>query len=60
MPDCSYFKLLFTHADGTDKLLMFVGYFACVVSGVALPSMSLLFGNLSGGITAGKTDEVVD
>jgi hypothetical protein len=52
--------LLFNYADSKDKLFMFIGYIACIAAGVTLPSMSLLFGNLSGGVAAGNTDKVKD
>jgi hypothetical protein len=42
----SYGKILLTYADGTDKLLMGLGYFFSILTGIGLPSFSYLFGNI--------------
>jgi ATP-binding cassette, subfamily B (MDR/TAP), member 1 len=41
-----YGKILFTQADGTDKFLMWSGYFFAVVTGLGIPSFTFLFGDI--------------
>ncbi len=35
-----------TYADGTDKLLMSLGYFFAILTGIGLPSFTYLFGSI--------------
>ena len=41
-----YGKILLTFADGTDKLLMGMGYFFAILTGVGVPSFTFLFGDI--------------
>ena len=40
------FYKLFTFADSLDQLLMFVGTIACIGSGISLPLMSIIVGDI--------------
>ena len=54
------FHRLFTFADSTDTLLMFVGTIGAVGNGMGLPLMTLLFGQLINGFgnNQGSSDVV--
>lgn len=41
-----YSKMLLTYADSYDKLLIFLGYFTAIVTGMAMPSFVFIFGNV--------------
>ncbi len=42
----SYGKILLTYADRTDKVLMILGYFFAVGSGLGMPAFSYLLGDI--------------
>ena len=55
-----YGKILNTYADRTDKVLMTLGYFFSIVTGLGLPSFTFLFGDIVVSFTGGgsMTDTV--
>ena len=42
----SYLKILLTYADRTDKMLIFGGYSMSIISGIGLPSILFIWGNI--------------
>ncbi|XP_020580289.1 ABC transporter B family member 9-like [Phalaenopsis equestris] len=53
------FYKLFSFADSKDVLLMLVGFCGAVASGVAMPLMSFIFGELSNAFGVANRDNVV-
>ena len=43
----SFRKIIFTYADRTDKIILFIGFFCAAVCGLGLPSFVFLFGNIA-------------
>lgn len=41
-----YSKILLTYADRTDKILISLGYFTSIITGLGLPSFVFLFGDI--------------
>lgn len=54
-----YGKILMTYADGMDKLLMSLGYFFAILTGIGLPSFTYLFGSIINNFTD-PTESIVD
>ncbi|EFJ12488.1 ATP-binding cassette transporter [Selaginella moellendorffii] len=56
------FYKLFSFADGLDLFLMLLGSFGAVGNGIAMPLMTIIFGQLTNafGESAGNTSQVVD
>jgi ATP-binding cassette, subfamily B (MDR/TAP), member 1 len=54
----TYGKILLTYADRTDKILMVLGYFFSIVTGIGLPSFVFLFGDITDEF--GNSFDIVD
>jgi ATP-binding cassette, subfamily B (MDR/TAP), member 1 len=53
------FYKLFAFSDGYDKALMFVGCVAAIANGLAMPLMTLIFGQLIDAFGGTSKDRVV-
>lgn len=53
------FYKLFTFSDGYDKALMFVGFISAIGNGLAMPLMTLIFGELIDAFGGTSKDKVV-
>ncbi|CDW86367.1 abc transporter [Stylonychia lemnae] len=49
-----YLKILLTYADKNDKILIAFGYIFSILTGVCLPSLVFLFGDIVNSFTDGK------
>lgn len=54
----SYTKILMTYADRTDRVLMCIGYFFSVVSGLGMPSFAYFIGDVMVNFTDPNLDLV--
>ena len=55
----SYMKILTTFADKNEKVLIFIGFMTAVLTGIALPSFTFLFGSIVNSFDP-NTKNVVD
>lgn len=53
------FYKLFAFSDGYDKVLMFVGFVSAIANGLAMPLMTLIFGELIDAFGGTIKDDVV-
>lgn len=55
----SFSKILFTFADGKDKMHITLAFIAALVSGAGMPSASFLFGNIINGFGGKPNEDVI-